>query len=112
MSDVPATHRGGRIHGVRVGQSYAGVALRIEQLPQLRLLAVIRAGGVAWRRADAAVFLAYQLLVGEGLVCRVTPQLAPHALVEVLGGGFRESIGERLEHDGGVVVVSALEARD
>src|SRR5438874_1877356 len=111
MGDVPTAHRGGRVHGVGLGEADAGAALDVEQAPELGLLGVIRARRVAGRRADAAILLAQQLLVGERLGGGVAPQLAPHPLVEVLGGGFRQAIGQRLEHDARVVVVLTREAR-
>ena len=40
---------------------------------------------------------------------RVTPVLAAHALVQVFGEGFRQPVGQRLQHDGRVIVVGALE---
>src|SRR5205823_1187721 len=111
VGDVPATHRRGRVHGVGLGEADAGAALDVEQAPELGLLGVIRAGRVAGRRADAAILLAQQLLVGERLRGGVAPQLAPHPLVEMLGGGFRQAIGEGLEHDARVIIVRAREAR-
>ena len=73
---------------------------------------MIRAGGITRRRADTAIFLLDELLVGQCFARRVTPQFTPHTLVKVLGAGFRETISERLEHDARVVVMRALEAGD
>src|SRR6187431_312920 len=82
MGEVVARHRRGRDHGEALGQRDAGVLPGIEQAEQLGLLAVVGAGGIARRRPDAAIFLARQLLVGEGLVGRVAPQRLAHPLVQ------------------------------
>ena len=73
---------------------------------------MVRAGGIARRRADAAILLPDQLGVGQLLTGGIAPELAPHALVEVLGAGFGEAVGERLQHDARVIVVRRLELRD
>src|ERR1700730_6573300 len=111
MGDVPAAHRRGRVHGVGFGEADAGAALDGEQAPELGLLGVIRARRVPGSRADATILLAHQLLVGERLGGGVTPQLAPPPLVEMLGRGFGQAIGQRLQHDARVVIVGAREAR-
>ena len=54
--------------------------------------------------------LADQLPARERLVAGIAPELLAHALVHALGEGFGEAIGQRLDHDGGVIVVPALEA--
>ena len=69
-------------------------------------------GGIARRRADAAILLADQLFVREPLVRRIAPELTAHALVQTLGQRFGEPIRQRLEQDRVVVIVCRLEARD
>ncbi len=71
---------------------------------------VIRAGGIARRRTDAAILFVDQLIVGEPFLRRVAPELAAHALVHAFGERLREPIGQRLEHDARIVVVRLLEA--
>ncbi len=39
------------------------------------------------------------------------PVARAHQLMQTLGEGFGEAVGKRLEHDGAVVVVVGLEAR-
>ena len=78
-----------------------------EQVEQAALRQVVGAGRVAEGRADAAVGLGDQVLVGEVLVGLVAP-LAPHAGVEHLGERLGQPVGERLDHDRRVVVVVAL----
>src|ERR1700682_2846603 len=94
MRDVPAAHRRGRVHGVGLGEADAGAALDVEQAPELGPLGVIRGRRGPGSRADAAILLAHQLLVGERLGGGVTPQFAPHPLVEVLGGGLAPADGQ------------------
>jgi hypothetical protein len=57
------------------------------------------------------VALGDQGLVVERLV-GVAPVAGAHALVQHLGEGLGEAVGERLEHERGVVVVVGLEALD
>src|ERR1700730_12477276 len=111
MGEVPAAHRRGRVHGVGIGEADPGAAPDVEQAPELGLLGVIRARRVPGSRTDAAILLAHQLLVGERLGGGGTPPLAPAPLLEMLGGGFSQAIGEGLQHDARVVIVGAREAR-
>ena len=71
---------------------------------------VVRARGIARRRADAAISFADQLLVVEPFLGRVAPELAAHALVQAFGERLGQPVGERLEHDARIVVVLLLEA--
>src|SRR5438552_13376034 len=69
---------------------------------------MVRTGRVAERGPDAPVLLADELLAGQprpGLVPR-----APHELVEVLGEGFGQAVGQSLDHDRAVVVVLGRES--
>ncbi len=63
-----------------------------EHLEQHRFEAVVRTGGIAWRGADALIFLADQLLVREMLV-GIAPQAVADLGVEHLGEAFGEAIG-------------------
>src|SRR5689334_25328663 len=56
MGVVKAADRGTRPHRKTLGQLHADLRLRIEQLEQRRLLAVLGLGGIAGCRADAAIF--------------------------------------------------------
>ena len=87
-------------------------ASHVEQLPEGLLLGVLGAGGVAGRGADALVLLGDQVLVVEVLVGHVAPELGADALVQPLGEGLGQPVGERLEQDRGVVVVVLLERLD
>jgi hypothetical protein len=71
---------------------------------------VIRTGRIAGRRPDAAVLLTDQLLVASFSSGRVTPELAPYPLVQPLGEGLGQAVGQHLEHDARVVIVRGLEA--
>ncbi len=55
------------------------------------------------------VLLAHQRLIVELLVRRIAPKLLAHALMRVLGQRFGESVGQRLQQDGAVVIVGGLE---
>jgi len=66
---------------------------------------VVGAGRVARRGADATVFLGDQLVVAQALVAGVAPQVGAHAVVQPLGAGLGQAVGQRLERDGAVVVV-------
>ena len=70
---------------------------------------VVRAGRVAGRGADAAIFLGDQGFVVKFLVRRIAPEFAAHALVQAFGKSFGQAVGQRLEQDGVVVVVLLLE---
>ncbi len=109
MREVEAADAGARPHRERLGQQHAGLLLDVEQPPEGSLLGVIGAGGVAGRRTDAAVLLLDELLLGEILAMAVAPDVAHH-LVQVLGEGLGEPIGQRLGHDGVVVVVLRRES--
>src|SRR5205823_10310702 len=74
---------------------------------QLRLLAVVRAGGIAERGPDAAEALGDQLVVRDPRACLVPG--AARELVHVLREGFGEAVGESLDHDRLVVVVLCCE---
>ena len=75
------------------------------------LLGVVGTGRVARSRPDALVGLGDERVVVERLVSGVAPQLGAHALVEPLGEGLGEPVGQRGQQDGRVVVVVGLEAR-
>src|SRR5262249_26337856 len=111
MREVPSAYRCGRIHCIRLRQSNASVAFRVQQLPQLCLLGVVRACRIAGRGPDPAILLANQLGIGQRLPSCISPMLASYALVKVLGARFGQAICQSLEHDARVVVVSSLELR-
>ena len=67
-------------------------------------------GGIAGRRADAAIGLGDQVLRRESLVGRMAPELAAHPGVHRLGEGFRQPVAERLDEDRRIVVVGVFEA--
>src|SRR5262245_40064185 len=99
MREIPAADGRGRIHRERLSEANACRLLRMEQLPQFRLLGVIRARRITWRGTNAAILLADELLIRQRLARRIAPKLATHAFVEVLGTGFGKTIRERLQHD-------------
>ena len=109
MREIPAAHRCGRQHREALGELDAGIALDVEQPPQRGLLGVIGAGRVAGRGTDAAVGLVDEFPARQLLLRRVPPMSLPHLLMEILGTRLGEAVCQRLEQDGVVVVVGALE---
>ena len=102
MAEIEAGHRRGRQHREILGQrDFARIAA--EHVEQDRLEAVVGAGGIAGRRADAVIFLADQLLVGEMLV-GIAPQAVADLGVEHFGEAFGEAVGERLQQDVVIIV--------
>ena len=76
----------------------------------MRFSRVVGAGRVAGGRADAAVVLGDQVVGGQLLVPAVAP-VAAGVLVQHLGEGLGQAVGQGLDHDRVVVVVVGLEAR-
>ncbi len=106
MLEIDAAHgrRGHHREALREGDP----DLRgVEQVEQAALGQVVRAGGVTEGRADAAVALGHEVLLGEILVGTVAP-LAPHPSVHHLGERLGQPVGEGLDHDRRVVVEEAL----
>ena len=99
MGEVEAGDRGGRHHREAVGEGDAGPGVGLEQLEQRALLAVVRTGGIARRRADALVGLVDQGLVVQVLLRRIPPEFLADPLVQALGEGLGEPVGQRLEQD-------------
>jgi hypothetical protein len=71
---------------------------------------MVGAGRIAGRRADAAILLLDQRLVGELLALGIAPQGCADMEVEPLGEGLGEAVGERLEQDVLIIVGFGLEA--
>ena len=112
MAEVVAGHRRGGQHRETFGQGHVGVGGGVEQTEDRAFLAVLGTGRIAGRRADAAIGLVDQRVVVERLVAAVAPEFLAHALVQALGEGFGESVGQRLQQDRVVIVVIGLEVRD
>ena len=85
-------------------------SLGVEQVEQLLLLAVVRAGRVAERRPDAAEALGVQVLAASAAASG-SNQPRRASQVDVLGERLGEPVGQRLDHDRPVVVVLRLVAR-
>ena len=111
VPEVVAGHRCAGQHRARLGQLDAGARLRVEELEQRPLLGVVGACRVAGGGPDALVALRDELGVGQRLVRRVAPQLAPDALVESLGERLGQPVRQRLGEDRRVVVVGRRRTR-
>ena len=103
-----AADAGGWQHGQALGQAHADV-FALQELEHIGFDAVVRAGRVAGRGANAFVFFADHLFVAQGFVGRVAPHIRPRALVQALGKGFGQAVGQGFQHDAGVVVQIVLE---
>ena len=79
----------------------------VEQIEQLELLAVVRTRRIAEPGPDAAVTLGHDVFRRQPLLRR--PNRARRR-VKIRGERFRQPIGQRLDHDGVVVVVRPFEA--
>eukprot|EP00760_Papus_ankaliazontas_P021524 PhM_4_TR18701/c2_g2_i1/m.7913 len=101
-------HRRRRHHGLVLRQADARRGLDVAQLPHCAHLRGIGLRGVAGGGADALVLLAEHGLGVEGLLLGVAPRRAADDGVDFLGEGLGETVGERLGHDGLVVVVVGL----
>ncbi len=84
---------------------------RVEQVEERPLLGVVGAGRVAERRADAAVFFLEQLVLRQLFLAAVSP-VDPCLAVQHFGEGLGQAIGDRLGHDGQVIVVLRFELGD
>jgi len=73
---------------------------------------VVRAGRVAGRGADAGVFFGVQVFQRQAGVVGVAPEFAANARVQVFGEGFSQTVGERFDHDGVVIVMRGFKAGD
>ena len=109
MRQIEARNRGGRPHRKVFGDDHAGVFGGVEQFEQRAFFAVLGAGGVAGRGADALIFFGDQVFVSERFLLDIAPVFLAYALVQVLGEGFGEAVAQRFEQDRVVVVVRGFE---
>ena len=108
MAEIKPAHRSARPHGIAFRQLDAD-ALGVEQAEQRSLLGVVGLRRIAGRRTDAAVFFRDQIFGAQRLVRLVAPEFLAHALMQALGESFRQPVGQRLDQDGGVIVVRPFE---
>src|SRR3546814_14997379 len=71
---------------------------------------MFRTGGIARRGADAAILFLDQRLVGELLALRIAPERGADIMVQPLGEGFGQTVGQRLEQYVRIIVDGVLEA--
>ncbi len=76
-----------------------------QQVEQHRLQAVIGAGRIAGRRADAAIFLADQLARWTNARRRIVPQPVADMRVQPLGEALGQPVGQRLQQDVVIIVM-------
>ena len=104
VGEVESAHTGGGPHGAGFGELGANVFLDLQEIPKGPFFSVVRAGGVPRGGADALVFFPDEVLVAQRFPGAVSPFLA-HPLMQAFGKGLRQPVGERLDHDGGVIIV-------
>ena len=111
MREVESAHAAAGPHGKALRELDAGVLFHVEQLPQGSFLGVVGAGGITRRRSDAAIFFLDEIVGGKVFCFAVTPFFAG-AFVQIFRESFGEAVGQRLGHDGVVVVVVGFELID
>ena len=67
VGEIVTGHAGSRIHGKIFGQANPGFRADLQQVEQNLLFGVVRAGGVAGRRADADIFFPNDFFVAQVL---------------------------------------------
>ena len=103
MGEVEAGDARRRQHRQALGQRHADL-VAAEGAKEIALDGVVGARRIARRRPDAAIALGDEVGGGERLVGGVAPEVGAHALVQPLGEGLGEPVGQRLQHDRAVVV--------
>ena len=109
MRKVESTNRCRRKHGEVLGQVDARVLRGVQKLEESLLLAVVGTSGITRCGADADVLLLDELLVAEILARTISPELATHAAVEILGKRLRQTISEGFDEDTAVVIIAGFE---
>ncbi|MNN76795.1 hypothetical protein D3C81_1932040 [compost metagenome] len=93
MAEIPAGDRRSRPHGEGFGQFHAGMAVNVQQLPDLRFFGMFWASRIAGSRADALIILTDQLFVTQIFIGGKAPMQFAHLLVEIFGKGLCQTIG-------------------
>ena len=111
MREVEAAHAAAGPHGKALGELDVGAFFHVEQMPERAFLRVIGTRGVAGGGPDAAILFINEFFGGKFLQIAVAPFFT-RPLVQIFGEGLGQTVGERLGHDGVVVVVVGLELLD
>ena len=101
---VQSRHGGRRHHGQGLGQRDASLFLHLHQLPHGLLLRVVRLRRVPGGGPNAGVFDAEEILVSEVVLVGVGPEVCTDEVVDALGEGLGQAVGQGGRHDGVVVV--------
>src|SRR5215469_5318630 len=109
MRKIESAHAGTGPHRKGLRESHAGMRFDIQQPPNRPFLRVVRAGRIPGRRSDSPIFLLNQVFIAQMLGATVAP-LPASSLVKALRESFGKPIGDRLSHDGAVVVVPGAKA--
>src|SRR5690606_25055233 len=65
---------------------------------------MVRTGGVAWCRANAAILFLNQLFIREGFSRLIAAVFTSHFLMQVFSECFCQSISERLQENSVIIV--------
>ena len=84
------------------------LVFRVEQLPENAFFRVVGTRRITGGGADAAILFADQIFSGKIFGPAETPILA-RALVQIFGERFRQTVGQRLGHDGIIIVMVLFE---
>ena len=104
MGEHEATDAGVGAHGSALGEVDAYLT-EVQELVEQEVHAGVGQRGVAHGGAYALELLAVQLGYGELLAGGVAPDLPSHLLVQPLGGGLGQPVGQQLGHELAVGVV-------
>ena len=92
MVEIQAADARARMHGVAFCEFAAGEFRAVEQRKEGFLFSMIRLRGITWCRANSAIFLADQFLVGE--VARLFDAAGEtRLLMQVFRIGFGQTVG-------------------
>ena len=62
-------------------------------------------GWIARRGTDAAILLGDQRVIVQAFIRGVAPEFLAHTRMQQFGKGLRQTVGQRLQHNGAVVIV-------
>ena len=96
MTEIEAADRRRRQHRKAFRQRRTGCMMGVQHLEQDRFQTMFRAGGIAGRRADAAILFLDQRFVRQLLALGIAPERGADIMVQPLGEGFGQTIGQRL----------------
>ena len=73
---------------------------------------MFRLGGIAGRRANAAIGFLDQFGIGQFLVRRIAPVILPHQLMHAFGKSLRQPVGQGAQQNRRIIILGGLELLD